>query len=107
MFFKKNHKEKALLKAMYQRVDGKPLKYVTKRADGSYDEAVIGKDGRICINDTHITIMCNGTLVFKALLSDVKLGELMSLEGVTIEETNKDTGETQKIVAYYKYYRKT
>jgi len=99
-------KEGNQIKALYRRIDGKELKYVTKRDLEKHEEAVLGKEGRLCVNNEKLAIMCNGHLVFEGLLENIKAGELMSLEGVTIDYTHPDTGELHKYVAYYKYYRK-
>lgn len=92
---------------LYQRIDKKPLRYVTERDPQTYVESVIGRTGRINIYQNEIiTVDCDGKEVFRGALADTQVGELLSLEGAVIKGTDLNTGTLRSIVAYYKYYRK-
>lgn len=91
-------------------LDGKPVKYVTRRGldeNGSPVETVIGKQGRINTRNGRIVIVCDGAEVFRCTVETAQCGELMSLNGVVIsgrDETDP-AGQETTVVAYYLYYR--
>lgn len=100
-------KKKKGIGDLYQRIDKKPLRYVTERDMETYVETVIGRSGRINIYQNEIiTIDCDGKEIFRAELTEAEVGELMSLEGATIKGKDLNSGKLRSIVAYYKYYRK-
>ena len=70
--------------------------------DGSTTtEQVIGKTGRINVMQDRIVVMCDGREVFRCLLSETTVGELLSLGGVVLSGVNALTGEPDTVVAYY------
>ncbi len=91
---------------LYKRIDKKLLRYVTERDLETYVESVLGKSGMLNIYDDEIAIYCDGREVFRSKLAESEVGELMSLEGVTVKGPDLHTGELRSVVAYYKYYRK-
>lgn len=94
---------------LLRKIDGKELAYVTERiADdsGTVTERVLGKVGRINAHDGLITVVCNGTPLFSCNSDEAEYGELMSLAGVIIKGTDRDSGAFRTVVAYYQYYRK-
>ncbi len=100
-------KKKKEFGELYQRLDKKPLRYVTERDPQTYVESVIGRTGRINIYQGEIiTVDCDGKEVFRGRLDEVQVGELMSLEGAVIKGKDLNSGKLRSIVAYYKYYRK-
>jgi hypothetical protein len=90
---------------LIERLDGRAVKYVARREPDSTIESVIGRAGRINTKNGFITIICNGTEVFRCPVNGAKCGELLSLEGVRIHGQDIKTGEQTQIIAYYKYYR--
>ena len=93
---------------LLQKMDGKELAYVTERIydeDGNVTEYVLGKIGRINARHDIITIVCDGTPVFSCDTDTAEFGELMSLAGVIIKGTDRDSGKYRTVVAYYQYYR--
>lgn len=104
MFFSK--KKKRGSGDLYRRIDKKLLKYVTERDSETYVERVIGKDGMLNVYDDEIAVWSGGKEVFRGKLEGADIGELMSLEGVTIKAEDVKSGKMRQIVAYYKYYRK-
>ncbi len=101
-----SRKQKKELGDLYKRIDKKPLRYVTERDLETYVETVIGRTGMLNIYQDEISIYCDAKEVFRAALAESEIGELMSLEGVTIKGPDLHTGELRSVVAYYKYYRK-
>lgn len=105
LFSSKGRAEKKAQQELLARVDGKLIKYATRRDPETGGEIVLGKEGRICVGKTELTLMCDGKEVFRCALDGVRLGELMSRDGVTIEGIDTASGLTHKAVAYYQYYR--
>ncbi len=95
---RKGREEKETL-SLLARLDGKSVKYVTRRDPETQVETVIGHEGRLNTRDGQIVIICNGTEVFRCPAAGARCGELLSLEGVVIRSGEK------VVVAYYKYYR--
>lgn len=104
--FSLRRKKKDDIGNLYQRIDKKLLRYVTERDPETYVEAVIGRDSRLNVYDDVITVWSDGKEIFRGLLEGADIGELMSLEGVSISAVDALTGKRRSIVAYYKYYRK-
>ena len=87
------------------RLDGRAVKYVAERDAETSVESVIGRTGRINTKNNHITIVCDGTEVFRCSSETAQCGELLSLDGVVIRAVNTNSGKPCIIVAYYQYYR--
>lgn len=108
LFSRKNKKTLETDPALLAKLDGKLIRYVTRRGmdeKGNPTETVLGKEGRIAFHQETIAVSCGGTDVFRCPLEVAKCGELMSLEGVVISGPNELTGGPDTVVAYYKYYR--
>ena len=104
-FFKKKKPQNPVLYEM----DGRQIKYVTKRTrkpDGNVTEEILGKSGRIVVIDGEIRVMCGETDVFKCMADDAKYFTLLSGDGITVSGVNSINGENMDIVVYYSYYRK-
>lgn len=85
-------------------LDGRQLRYVTRRRDGV--ETVISHGGVILYRENRICIYDGPDVVFCCEVSDMDAGELMSLEGVVITAPDlTQNGEVITVVAYYKYWR--
>lgn len=108
MFFfsrKPKPKEDPVLKQM----DGREIKYVTKRTkddDGNVKEVILGKEGRIVLIENEIRVMCGATDVFKCPLENASYFVLLSGDGITVSGVNALNGEKMDIIVYYKYHRK-
>ncbi len=105
MFFSRQNKADKINKQLIARLDGRMVKYVTKRDTETSEETVIGHLGRINTKNGYITIVCDGTEVFRCLSSDAKCGELLSLDGVVIQTKDENSQHDTMIVSYYKYHR--
>ena len=103
--FKKKKKEDNVLCQM----DGREIKYVTKRTrneDGTVKEIILGKTGRIVLLDDEIRVMCGETDVFRCNVQDATYYMLLSGDGITISGVNSVNGEKMDIIVYYLYHRK-
>jgi len=101
----KERREARLLAEMLQRIDGKHIAYATMRMpDGT--EKVLGKNGSVNLNEGEIFLRVGDVYVFHGNLAEVTVGELMSLNGVTIKGQDLDSGEYRSVVGYYEYHRK-
>lgn len=103
-FKKKNNQDPVL-----RQMDGREIKYVTQRLrkpDGTVDERILGKSGRIVVIDGEIRIMCGETDVFRCMAEDAVYFVLMSGDGITVTGVNSINGEKMDIIVYYTYHRK-
>jgi len=93
-----------------RRIAHRKIRYVSERtADektGEIVDTILGKDGFFHINDENqLVISCNGKVLYRAFIPDLKAYEFLSLEGVVLESFDFVTNTHRKIIAYYKYYR--
>lgn len=104
-FFKKKKKSDPVLNSM----DGREVKYVTKRVrdnDGNVKEEIMGKRGRIVAIEGEIRVLCGETDVFRCMAEEASYYVLLSGNGITVSGVNSINGEYEDIVVYYTYYRK-
>ncbi len=103
--FKRKPKEDNVLRQM----DGREIKYVTKRTrleDGTVREEILGKTGRIVVIDGEIRVMCGETDVFRCMAEEATYYLLLSGDGITVSGVNSINGEKMDIIVYYLYHRK-
>lgn len=108
LFSRKNRKEDNEQAALLAKLDGRLVKYVTRRElneAGSPVETILGKEGRIHTLHGEIIVRCGTTEVFRCAAEGASCGELLSLEGVVLKGVHPETGKPDTVVAYYKYYR--
>jgi hypothetical protein len=108
LFGRGKNKAQKQREATLARINGKAIKYVTRREvddAGTAVETVLGKAGRINCLDTDIVVMCDGKEVFRCASEDATCSELLSLDGAVIQGVNRLTGGEDTVVAYYQYYR--
>lgn len=85
------------------RINSRAIKYVTTRnADGT--EYVLGHSGSINIKGEELICFSEGKDVFRCNIYEVKVGELLSKDGVRLSKT-LDDGSEYSVVAYYVYRR--
>lgn len=94
MFKKKDDSAKVLAK-----INKKAIKYCSAR-DDSGEEIILGKKGAINVFDDEITIVCDGTLVYRCRRKNAKAFELMSLGGAVITGDDEN-GKRVTVTAYY------
>ncbi len=102
-FFKRKNSNPVL-----REMDGREVKYVTRRtykADGSPEENIIGKTGRIVLLDNEIRILCGEIDVFRGDKDCCEYFRLMSGNGITVDGFNKLLNAQDNITVYYKYHR--
>ena len=105
LFFGKKKKDHEVASPeLLARINGKSLRYVTRREEGDYTETVVGKGGGLSVREGDVIVVCDNGVILKKPVSELVIGELLSRDGATfdyIEEGRKIT-----VVAYYTYYRK-
>lgn len=104
-FKKKKPKNDEVLSKM----DGREIKYVTRRVrdeDGNAREEILGKSGRVVVIDGEIRVMCGAVDVFRCMAEDATYYILMSGNGMTVSGVNSIDGVHMDIIVYYTYYRK-
>lgn len=107
LFFSRKPKPQA--DPVLKQMDGREIKYVTKRtrdSDGNVKEVILGKEGRIVLIENEIRVMCGATDVFKCSLENASYFVLLSGDGITVSGVNTINGEQMDIIVYYKYHRK-
>ena len=89
-------------------MDGRQVKYVTRRYykdNGTPEEEIIGKEGRIVCIDGEIRILCGETDVFKGMEENCEYFKLLSGNGITVSGYNNVIQKQDSITVYYKYHR--
>ena len=89
-------------------MDGRQVKYVTRRYykdNGTPEEEIIGKEGRIVCIDGEIRILCGEIDVFKGDVNTCEYFRLMSGDGITVSGFNSVIEKEDIITVYYKYHR--
>ena len=100
-FFKK--RKKIEHPEVLSRINQRAIKYVaTRNEDGT--EYVLGHSGSINIKGDEIICFSEGKDVFRCSIYDVKVGELLSKDGVRLSKELGD-GCEYSVIAYYVYRR--
>ena len=101
----KNTKSMRYKRELADKICGHSMKYVTV-ASGDRGDVVIGKDCTCRVADGYFTVTDdNGVLIYKASMDNVKLFELMSLDGAVISGDDEISGGPKEITPHYSYYR--
>ena len=103
------HKSKDPNSDVLKQMDGREVKYVTRRVkneNGDVKEVILGKDGRIVVIDSEIRVMCGETDVFRCMIENATYYMLLSGDGITVSGVNTINGEQMDIIVFYKYHRK-
>ena len=89
---------------MAEKVAGKHIKYVTERIDNN--DNVIGREGSLCLRGDELLVFASSDILFRAKVVDLKISELMSLDGVILTGPDIEHGGAYRtVIAYYLYYR--
>ncbi len=94
--------------ALFSRLCEKPIKYVARRvlrADGTTEEIVLGKGGRLSHGNGFFMVDTGAGEVFRSAEDAVRCAELLSRDGVVVQGVNTHTEAEDTVVAYYVYYR--
>lgn len=105
LFSRKNEEDDPVFRRkMAEKLDGRYIKYVTERCDGT--ETVIGREGHAnIVNENEFAVTCGIDEIFRADIPEMKAWELLSLEGAVLSAYDKTVQKERSIVIYYKYYR--
>lgn len=99
LFTKKKNDSMPLPKI--RALDKKELRYVAYRDPDTYKEIRLGAVGAVNIIGDEIQLVCGGETVFACKLSDVRIGELMSLDGITLKGFDRISGGERTVNAFY------
>ncbi len=101
---KPNENSKGFQFEMAARADGKHIRYVTERVDNV--DNIIGREGSLNVRDEYFIVLADGAILFRGYIPELKISELLSLDGLIISGPDQSSGGTERtIIAYYKYYR--
>ncbi len=96
----------AFQRQMAEKVAGKHIKYVSERQEGI--DTILGKNGSISVRGDELLVTAAEVtdVIFRGRIEELKISELMSLDGAIISgpDISRD-GIERTIIAYYKYYR--
>jgi hypothetical protein len=98
--------EKRANEEKLRKLHGREIRYVSRRNSTSYVENVIGKNGEIVVTDDEFSLVCNNKVVFSSSLKNICGSDMMSLDGMILTRYDSDIDNEDKIIVYYKYYRK-
>lgn len=87
--------------AKIKALDKKELCYAAMRDPETYKEIRLGVHGAINIIGSEIQLVCEGVTVFACELNKVKIGELMSLDGIVLKGFDRVSGENRTVTAFY------
>lgn len=104
--FGKKAKQRSKQDNFFRRLDGREVRYVTRRDPEGCGETILGKDGTINVFNDELNIVCKNGIVYSHPLDDLEGTDLMSLDGVVLRYKVEDTGVFDTVVAYFKYHRK-
>lgn len=99
--FGKNKKSDTMPLSAIKKLDRRELRYVAMRDPETYKEIRLGTNGAVNIIANEIQLVCGGITVFACELSAVKIGELMSLDGITLKGFDRISGEERSVTAFY------
>lgn len=75
------------------------------KADGSTEEIVLGKGGRISRRGGILMVDTGAGEVFRCPQEEASWAELLSRDGAVIKGINAHTGTEDTVMAYYVYFR--
>ena len=101
----KNENSKNFKREMAKHLDGRAIKFVIERIDGS--DYGIGREGALIVKDDELLVYSSADVVFRVKIDDLRASELLNLEGAIL--TGPDItqgGKERTVIAYYTYYLK-
>ena len=88
--------------ALLRRISGKHVTSVTAFGPDGVEQ-VLGRDGAVNVAYDDVTIICNGSEVFRCRLETVTAGELISLNGARISGLDREGNRLSVLVHYSRY----
>ena len=105
LFKRKNPDSSAARRQRILRLHGLVIRYVTERVDDG--ENVVGRGGNISVRDDELILLTSGDILFRAMIDDIEVSNLMSGDGVVITGPNTvEGGKHRSLIAHFVYYRK-
>lgn len=84
---------------IFQKLHHQKLRYFSVRDIKTYQETILGRDGIINIADGDMVIVCQNKEIFRKPTSHLRVCELLSHDGFTIDDLTDPSEGT--IMAYY------
>ena len=75
--------------------------YPAPAAHDAKRKALFFSTGAVNIMDGDFVLVCLGRDVMRCDLSEVRVGELMNLSGITVKGIDKGTGKEMSVIAYF------
>ncbi len=97
-----NKEKKTKLKDVLE-YHGKRVSYAVEFVDG--EERIIGRNGGISVNGDCVALLLEAKEVFRCDIKNIKMGTLMSGNGVDITGVDSNDGKSRHIIAYYSNLR--
>lgn len=105
MLFGKKKKSDTMTAEQIRALDKKPLRCVNMRDSDTYKETRLGINGAVNVIGNEFVLVCEGVTVMRCDIDKVKIGELMSLDGITAKGFDKESGREISVIAYYEYWK--
>lgn len=99
--FSRKKKTDTMPVSKIKALDKKELRYVAMRDPDTYKEIRLGTEGAVNITDGEVRLVCLGDTVFACRLDEVSVGELMSLDGITLKGFDRISKEQRTVTAFY------
>lgn len=89
-----------------KRLNGREVKYVSRRNGITYEEMVMGTNGIINVSNNEFAIICSDKVIFSSPIKNLFGSDLMSLDGMILTHYDEYNKADDQLMVYYKYYRK-
>ncbi len=99
--FSRKKKSDSMPISEIKKLDKRELRYVAMRDPDTYKEIRLGQNGAINVISGEIRLECEGVTVFSCPVDKVRVGELMSLDGITLKGYDGISGEERSVTAFY------
>lgn len=93
-------KEVKLRRKMAKKLHGMHIKYVMERLEDE-DDIIIGREGALITRNGEFIVFASQKDVFRSLIDETDISELMSLGGAIITGVDLITGKERSVIAHY------
>lgn len=98
--FGKVGKDIKLRRQMAKKLHGMHIKYVMERLPDE-DDIIIGREGALLTRGKEFIVFSSQHDVFRGLIDEIDLSELMSLGGAVISGVDLLSGKERSLIAHY------
>ena len=93
-------KEVKLRRKMAKKLHGMHIKYVMERLEDE-DDIIIGREGALITRNGEFIVFASQKDVFRSVIDETDISELMSLGGAIITGVDLITGKERSVIAHY------